>query len=121
MKFSPFCPFVSSSPDAIVTDPLGSRLLLLLLPQSQQTDTRHLNYLESNTGNITLGLALTTEAGEEDFVVLVDKVQATVIGYESSDLLAVLDKLYTNALSDSRVRLLGFDTDLLEDDTLGVR
>lgn len=40
---------------------------------------------------------------------------------ESSDLLAVLDQLNTNALSDSGVGLLGLNTDLLQDDTLGVR
>jgi hypothetical protein len=34
----------------------------------------------THTGNITLGLALTTETGEEDFVVLVDEVQATIVG-----------------------------------------
>ena len=55
-------------------------LLLLLLPQSGQTDTRDLDDLEAHTGDITLGLALATESGEEDFVVLVDKVQATVVG-----------------------------------------
>jgi hypothetical protein len=55
-------------------------LLLLLLPQSRQTDTGNLDDLETNTGNITLGLALATETGEKDLVVLVDEVQATVVG-----------------------------------------
>ncbi|KAJ0167518.1 hypothetical protein CTA2_2150 [Colletotrichum tanaceti] len=59
---------------------LGSGLLLLLLPQSEQTDTRDLDDLEADTGDITLGLALATETGQEDLVVLVDEVQATVVG-----------------------------------------
>jgi hypothetical protein len=36
--------------------------------------------LEAHTGNITLGLALATVTSEEDLVVLVDKVQATIVG-----------------------------------------
>jgi len=36
--------------------------------------------LETHTGNITLRLALATETGEEDLVVLIDKVQATIVG-----------------------------------------
>jgi len=59
---------------------LRSGLLLLLLPQSGETDTRDLDDLETDTGNITLGLALATETGEEDLVVLVDEVQATIVG-----------------------------------------
>ena len=59
---------------------LGAGLLLLLLPQSGETDTGNLDDLEADTGNITLGLALTTETGQENLVVLVDEVQATVIG-----------------------------------------
>ena len=39
---------------------------------------------------------------------------------ESCDLLAVLDQLNTNTLSDSGVGLLGLNTDLLENNTLGV-
>lgn len=59
---------------------LRAGLLLLLLPESGQTDTGNLDDLETDTGNITLGLALTTETGEEDLVVLVDEVQTTVVG-----------------------------------------
>lgn len=140
---------------------LRTGLLLLLLPQSEQTDTGNLDDLESHTGNITLGLALTTETSQEHLVVLVHEVQATVVGdccghhvsahhiraigsarvfegsvarlnskcrgdeegvvrTESGDLLSVLDQLHTHTLSDGGVGLLGLDTDLLEDDSLGV-
>ena len=58
---------------------LRTWLLLLLFPQSTETNTGDLDDLESHTGNITLGLALTTETSEQDLVVLVDEVQATVI------------------------------------------
>lgn len=59
---------------------LRTGLLLLFFPQGKQTDTGNLDDLETNTGDITLGLALATETSDEDFVVLVHEVQATVIG-----------------------------------------
>jgi len=36
--------------------------------------------LEADTGNITLCLALATETSEENLVVLIDEVKATVVG-----------------------------------------
>jgi hypothetical protein len=52
---------------------------LLLLPERSKTDTGDLDDLEADTGDITLGLAATTEAGDEHLVVLVDEVEATVV------------------------------------------
>jgi hypothetical protein len=52
---------------------------LLLLPERSKTDTGDLDDLEADTGDITLGLAATTEAGDEDLVVLVDEVKTTVV------------------------------------------
>jgi len=39
---------------------------------------------------------------------------------ESSNLLSVLDELNSHTLSDGGIRLLGLDTDFLENDSLGV-
>lgn len=58
---------------------------------------------------ITHSATLTTETSDEDFVVLVNKVQATVIGNEGGNLLAVLNELNTHTLADSRVGLLSFN------------
>jgi len=52
---------------------------LLLFPQSQQTNAGYLHHLEADTGNITLGLTSATKARDQDFIVLVDKVQTTII------------------------------------------
>jgi len=86
----------------------------------KKTDSGYFNDFESHAGNITFGLATTTETGNEDFIVLVDKVQTTIVGHEGGDLFAVLDQLDANAFSDGRVRLLGLDSDLLENDAFGM-
>ena len=52
---------------------------LLLLPERQETDTRDLDDLETDSRNITLGLTPATETGDQDLVVLVDEVQATIV------------------------------------------
>lgn len=89
---------------------LRTGLLLLALPQSQEGDVGDLDGLELDSGNITDGVTLATETGNEDLVVDLDEVQATVVGDESGDLLAVLQQLDTDTLTDGRVGLLGLDT-----------
>lgn len=100
---------------------LRSRLLLLLLPESKERDTGDLDNLESDTGDISLSLTLSTETGEQDLVVLVDEVEATIVRHESGDSLTVLGQLDSDTLSDTGVGLLGLNTDLLEHNALGVR
>jgi hypothetical protein len=77
---TPFPCAPNLNPSAPCCCPLRSRLLLLLLPQRRQTNTRDLDDLESNTGNITLRLTLTTESSEQDLVVLVYEVETTIVG-----------------------------------------
>lgn len=58
-------------------------------------------YLKSNSGNITDGMTFSAETSHQHFIVLLNVIQTTIAGYESCDLLAVLDQLNTNALPDS--------------------
>ena len=89
---------------------LTMRLLLLLAEQSEQRGLGHADHLETDSRNITHGMTGTTETGNQHLVVLIHVVQATITRHEGSDLLAVLDELHTDALTNSRVGLLGLHT-----------
>ena len=66
-------------------------------------------------------MAGTTESSDKNLVVLVDEGHTTVAGNEASNSFVVLLELNSHALSDGGVGLLGLDSDLLNDDTCGVR
>ena len=63
-------------------------------------------------------MTFTTESRDQDLVVLLDEVQATVVGDEGGDLLAVLDELDSHTLTDGRVGLFSLNTNLLQDNSL---
>ena len=86
------------------------RLLLLLAEQSEQRGLGHADHLETDSRNITDGVTGTTETGNQHLVVLIHVVQTTIAGHEGSDLLAVLDQLHTDALTNGGVGLLGLHT-----------
>lgn len=67
-------------------------------------------HLEPDSGNVSHGMTLPTESGNQDLVVLLNVVEATIPGDERRDLLAVFDQLHSHALADGRVRLLSFNT-----------
>lgn len=90
------------------------RLLLLLAEQSKEGGLRDADDLETDSGNITDSVTGTTETSNEDFIVFINVVQATITRDESGDLLTVLDELDTNALTNSRVGLLSFNTTMHE-------
>ena len=83
------------------------RLLLLSAEQSKERCLRDAHNLETDSRNISDGVTRTTESSNQDLVVLVHKVQATIARHERSDLLSILDQLNTHALTNGRVGLLG--------------
>jgi len=98
-----------------------SGLILLTTVEGKKGNAGDLNDLETATGDITLSVTGTTETGAEDLIVFIDVVQATITRDEGGDLLTVLDKLNTDGLTNGGVGLLSLNTDLLGNDTLGVR
>ena len=90
-------------------------------PKGQQGSASDLLNLESHTWNITDGVTLTTETGNEHFVVLIDEGESTVTGDVRSNSLVVLFKLHSDALTNGGVGLLGFDSNLLNNNASGLR
>ena len=81
-----------------------------MLEQRQQRNVADLHDLELHSGNISHGLSFSSLSGNKDFIVDLHKVQAAVPRDKGSDLLGVLDQLDTGAFTNSRVRLLRFNT-----------
>merc|ERR1719225_1677231 len=64
--------------------------LFLAPEQSVEGNIGHLADLESDSGNVSHGVTLTTKSRDKNLVVLLDEVEATVVGDEGGDLLVVL-------------------------------
>ena len=60
---------------------------------------------------------LTTETGNEDFVVFSEEVQATIHGHESGNLLGVLSEEDSHTLSNGGVGLFGFHTNFFDNNS----
>merc|ERR1712060_790141 len=83
---------------------------LLASEECKQGNVGDLDNLESNTGDISYGVTRTTETSNQNLVVLLNVVEATVIWHEGRDLLSVLDELNTNTLADGRVWLFSLNS-----------
>merc|ERR1712203_121499 len=76
---------LSSSQAPSRSSNLRPRPLLLALEQGQQRHVSHLDDLKPNAWDTTDGVAASTEARDQDLVVLLDVVQRTVVGDEGGD------------------------------------
>ena len=67
-------------PSRLCTGPKGTHWLL--------------NNLKADSRDITYSMTLSTKSSNQNFIVFLNEVQATITGHESCDLLAVLDELH---------------------------
>ena len=88
-----------------------------MLPECEQTRVCYLDHLESHTWQITDGVTGTTESSNEHLIVLITEAHATILWHVSCDSLVVLLELDSNAFTYGRVGLLGFNTNLIDDDS----
>lgn len=92
-------------------------LFLLSEPESVEGDSSNFDNLESDSWEITDGMARSTETSNEHFIVLIDKGHTTVLWYVCCDSFVVFLELDSHTLSDGRVGLLGFYCDLFNNDS----
>ena len=103
------------------TSRLGVKHELLANTEVKGTSGSGLVDLETDTGKITDGMTGSIATGPGDPIALIDEGHSSISGDVSGDSLAVLSELNSDAFTDGGVRLLGFKTDLLDDDASGER
>ena len=54
-------------------------------------------------------MAFSSKPSNQHFIILLDKVETTIVGYKGSNFLSIFDQLNTNTLSDSRVGLFSLN------------
>ena len=57
-------------------------------------------------------MTFTTESSDQNLIVFLYKIETTILGDKSRNLLSILDQLDTDTLTNSRVRLLSFNANL---------
>ena len=86
-------------------------------PKGEKRCASALHDLESNSWQISDGVSGTSESSDKHLVVIVNKTHSSISWDEGGDLFTVLLELNSDTFTDSRVWLLGLDSDLLDDDT----
>ena len=89
-------------------------------PKCTNTGVSDFNELESNTWQITDGVAGTTESSNEYLIILITEAHSTILWHVGCNSLVVLLELNSNALTHGRVGLLSLDTDFVDDNSGGV-
>lgn len=88
-----------------------------MLPESKEGYSSYLCDLKSDSGQVTNGMTLSSESGDKYFIIIIKETKASIFRNESGDSFVVFLELDSNTLSDSRVRLFGFNSNLLYDDS----
>ena len=90
---------------------------LFFHPKSIETASCNFDNLESDSWNISLGVTLSSEPSNENFIIFINKTHATVSWNVCSNFFIVFLELYSYTLSNCGVGLLSFDSNLFNHDT----
>ncbi|KAL4834118.1 hypothetical protein H8958_018401, partial [Nasalis larvatus] len=85
---------------------------------------RHIGYfdnLKADSRNITNSMTFATRSSNQNFIIFLNKFQATVVGYKGCDFLAVLDQLDPDTLPNGRIWLCDFNSYFFQHDSFCMR
>ena len=88
-----------------------------MFPQGEQGYTGDFHDFKSDSWQITDSVTFSSKTSNKNLIIVVKERQTTIFRHESSDLLVVFLQLYSDTLSDSRVRLFSLNGNLLDDDS----
>jgi len=99
----------------------ADRLLLSATDHLIERNAVHLDHLVADTRNVTVRTThASADTFDHHFVVFIDEVDCTIARSEGGEFVAVLDEGDLDGFADSGVWLFCLDTDLFDDDTLGL-
>uniref|UniRef100_A0A8I5T3N5 Uncharacterized protein n=1 Tax=Pongo abelii TaxID=9601 RepID=A0A8I5T3N5_PONAB len=76
----------------------------------QKKDIGYFDNLKANSRNITNSMTFLTKSSNQNFMIFLNKVQATITEYKGRDFLAILDPLDPDTLPNGRIWLFGFNS-----------
>ncbi|KAJ1074898.1 hypothetical protein K5549_021476, partial [Capra hircus] len=82
----------------------------------QKRDIGYFDNLKADSKNVTNSMTFATKSSNQNFIIFLNKIQATIIGYKSSDFF-----LNPDTLPDSRIWLFDFNSYFFQHNSLGVR
>uniref|UniRef100_A0A8C7A9K8 Uncharacterized protein n=1 Tax=Neovison vison TaxID=452646 RepID=A0A8C7A9K8_NEOVI len=74
----------------------------------QKRDIGYFDSLKPNARNITDSVTFVAKSINQNLIILLGKIQTTILGYKVCDFFAVLDQLDPDMFPDGRMWLLGF-------------
>ena len=83
--------------------------------------TGYFDSLKVDSRNVTNSMTFGTKSSNQNFIIFLNKIQATITGYKRLWFFAILGELNPDTFPDGRIWLFGFNPYFFEHNSLGMR